>query len=92
MSTDAAGLVAPLRNPDGGFGARAGQPSEAEPTALAGLALDDARARTWLAERQREDGSFSTDVGPYVNDSATGLGARARGPGAPREPAQDNPH
>jgi hypothetical protein len=68
---------------------RRDQPSEAEPTALAALALDDARAKIWLAEHQREDGSFSTDVGPYVNDSATGLGALALGPGAERERALD---
>lgn len=90
MSTDAAGLVAGLRNPDGGFAVRQGQPSEAEPTALAALALDDPRARTWLTEHQGEDGSFSTDVGPYVNDSATGLGALALGPGAERERALDH--
>jgi hypothetical protein len=84
MSIDTAGLVARLRNLDGGFAARAGQPSEAEPTALAVLALDDARARTWLVEHQREDGSFSTDVGPYVNDSATGLGGGGGGRGGAR--------
>jgi len=89
MPIDATGLVASLRNADGGFGVRRGQPSEAEPTALAVLALDDARARTWLAEHQRDDGSFSIDVGPYVNDSVTGLGALALGPGAERERALD---
>ncbi len=89
MPVDATSLVARLRNADGGFAPRRGQPSEPEPTALAALALGDAGARTWLAERQREDGSFSTDVGPYVNDSATGLGALALGPGAERERALD---
>ena len=89
MPIDATGLVASLRNADGGFGVRRGEPSEAEPTALAVLALDDARARTWLAEHQREDGSFSIDVGPYVNDSVTGLGVLALGPGAERERALD---
>jgi hypothetical protein len=86
---DAASLVARLRNADGAFGPRMSEPSELEPTALAVLALDDAGARTWLVEHQREDGSFSTDVGPYVNDSATGLGALALGPGAERERALD---
>jgi hypothetical protein len=89
MSIDTASLVARLQNPDGGSGPRLGQPSEPEPTALAALALGDERARTWLAEHQREDGSFATVVGPYVNDSATGLGALALGPGAERERALD---
>jgi hypothetical protein len=60
-----------------------------EPTALAALALDDVGARGWLAEHQREDGSFSFGVGPYVNDSMTGLGALALGPGQERERALD---
>ena len=89
MPVDAANLVARLRNADGGFGPRMDQPSEPEPTALAVLALGDAEGRTWLAEHQREDGSFSTVVGPYVNDSATGLGALALGPGPERERALD---
>jgi hypothetical protein len=90
MVVDAPTLLARSRNPDGGFGARAGQPSEAEPTALAALALDDAVARTWLAEHQREDGSFSIDAGPYVNDSATALSALALGLGPERERALDH--
>jgi hypothetical protein len=90
MVMDAPALLARSRNPDGGFGARPGQPSEAEPTALAALALDDAPARSWLAEHQREDGSFSIETGPYVNDSATALGALALGPGSEREFALDH--
>jgi hypothetical protein len=82
--------LARLRNTDGGFGPGVGQPSEPEPTALAALALEDDRARDWLAEHQREDGSFSIDAGPYVNDSATGLGAIALGPGPERERALDH--
>ncbi|HEV2951605.1 MAG TPA: hypothetical protein VGZ51_05845, partial [Actinomycetota bacterium] len=74
MPVHATELLARLGNADGGFGPNVRQPSEPEPTALAALALDDARAREWLVEHQREDGSFSIDAGPYVNDSATGLG------------------
>jgi hypothetical protein len=90
MVTDAASLLARGRNLDGGFGARVGQASEAEPTALAALALDDADARGWLAANQRPDGSFSIDAGPYVNDSATALGALALRPGPERERALDH--
>ena len=90
MATDALRLLARNRNPDGGFGARPDQPSEAEPTALAALALDDAQATSWLAEHQQSNGSFSVQAGPYVNDSATALGALALGPGPERERALDH--
>lgn len=90
MATDLDQLLARTRNPDGGFGARLDQPSEAEPTALAALALDDVEAKSWLAEHQRGDGSFSFHAGPYVNDSATALGALALGPGPERERALDH--
>ena len=85
----AEGLLADLRNPDGGFGARAGQPSEAEPTALAAIALDEPGARAWLERSQRLDGSFGVMVGPYLNDTATGLAAIALS-GEPRERALDH--
>ncbi|MGH2641173.1 MAG: hypothetical protein ACRDGO_05705, partial [Actinomycetota bacterium] len=90
MPVDTASLVARLQNADGGFGPRLGQPSEPEPTALAALALSDQRARTWLAEHQRDDGSFAIVVGPYVNDSTTGVAALALGSGAERERALDH--
>src|SRR5919108_175844 len=90
MVADAATLLARGRNVDGGFGARIGQASEAEPTALAALALDDDAARAWLVQHQRADGSFAIDTGPYVNDSATALGALALGPGPERERALDH--
>src|SRR5918994_6288058 len=90
MVMDASALLARSRNPDGGFGARPGQPSEAEPTALAALALDDASARSWLSEHQHEDGSFSVETGPYMNDSATALAALALEPGRERELALDH--
>lgn len=77
------------RNPDGGFGPRLDQRSEPEPTALAAMAFRDADAVAWLAAAQRPDGAFGFDVGPYTNDSATGLCALAVGPGAERERALD---
>jgi hypothetical protein len=90
MVADALSLLARSRNPDGGFGARTGQPSEAEPTALGALALDDASAKSWLTAHQHENGSFSLEAGPYVNDSATALGALALGHGPERERALDH--
>jgi len=84
-----AALLEALRNPDGGFGVRASQPSEAEPTALAALALDDEGARAWLAGAQAGDGSFGLNAGPYRNDAATGLAALALDPGPERERALD---
>jgi Prenyltransferase and squalene oxidase repeat len=90
MATDIRKLLIGIQDPDGGFGARPGQQSEAEPTALAALALDDDRARTWLVDRQREDGSLSFDAGRYVNDSATALAALALSPGPQRERALDH--
>jgi len=53
------------------------------------MALSDEGAKAWLAVEQQEDGSFAVDVGPYVNDSATGLCALALGPGPERERALD---
>jgi hypothetical protein len=87
---ESSSLLEELRNPDGGFGVRAGQPSEAEPTALAALALDDDDARAWLAGAQAGDGSFGVMVGPYRNDAATGLAALALAPGPARERALDH--
>jgi hypothetical protein len=85
-----ADLLEALRNADGGFGVRAGQPSEPEPTALAALALDDEGARGWLASAQASDGSFGLNVGPYRNDSATGFAALALPAGPERERALDH--
>lgn len=83
-------MLEALRNADGGFGMRSGQPSEPEPTALAALALDDDGARGWLASAQASDGSFGLNVGPYRNDSTTGLAALALPPGPERERALDH--
>jgi len=84
------------RNDDGGFGPRPGLPSEPEPTALATLALDDDRARTWLEEHQRPDGSLALVIGDQVNapddsvnDSPTALAALAMS-GAAQEAAIDH--
>ena len=90
MMKDARGLLERSRNADGGFGARPGQPSEAEPTALAALALNDAAARAWLLDHQAWDGSFSLQAGPYTNDSATPLAALALEPGRERDRALDH--
>ena len=84
------GALRGLRAPDGGFGPRAGLPSEPEPTALAAIALDDERARSWLAAHQGADGSFAPVGGPVVNDSATALAAIALGPGEASERAIDH--
>jgi hypothetical protein len=90
MSPHVGQLLARFRNPDGGFGPRGGAPSEPEPTALATMALDDETGRAWLVANQRPDGSLSIDVGPYMNDSATALGALAIGPGPERDRALDH--
>ena len=91
MSGGSTDLLARSRNADGGFGPRAGARSEPEPTAIAALALDDDDdARAWLLDHQAVDGSWSLDVGPFVNDSATALGALALGPGPERERAVDH--
>jgi hypothetical protein len=90
MNLDVHALLEGARNPDGGWGSRQGQTSEAEPTALAALALDDDDARGWLGARQRDDGAFAIDAGPYTNDSATSLCALALGSGPACERALDH--
>jgi hypothetical protein len=70
-------LLIAARGADGGFGPRAGLPSEPEPTALAAIALDDERARAWLTAAQASDGSVQLSVGDVTNDSATSLAAIA---------------
>jgi hypothetical protein len=78
-----------MRNGDGGFGMRAGSPSEAEPTALAALALGDEEARGWLLGEQRDDGGFGLATGSLVNDATTGLAALALASSPERERAVD---
>ena len=85
-----ASRVREAQNADGGFGPRIGLPSEPEPTALATIALDDERGRTWLGEHQSDDGSLTLDAGVVVNDSATAYAAIALGAGDARERALDH--
>ena len=75
---------------DGGFGARPGQASEAEPTALAAIALDDRAARDWLLEHQAPDGGFGLRIPGDVSDAATPLAALALPAGEARERALDH--
>ncbi len=85
----AASLLRAIRNDDGGFGMRAGASSEAEPTALAALALGDGEARDWLLRAQRDDGGFGLASGSLVHDASTGLAALALDPGPESERALD---
>lgn len=73
-----------------GFGPMPGTEPEPEPTALAALALDDERARAWLGQAQRDDGSFGVWAGPFDSDSPTALAALALPLGAAREHALDH--
>lgn len=88
--TSFASRLREARSPDGGFGARAGQPSEPEPTALATIALDDVDGRAWLNEHQVGDGSVSFDAAIVVNDSATAFAAIGLRAGDARERALDH--
>jgi hypothetical protein len=76
------------RSSDGGFGPRAGLPSEPGPTALAAIALDDEEARSWLEARQTDDGRVEMHLGAVENDSVTPLAALALD-GSARERALD---
>ena len=83
-------LVAALRDAraaDGGFGPLADRAAEAEPTAVAALALDDPAGRQWLAAHQRRDGRFTVVPGPVESTSATALAAIALDPGPARDRA-----
>lgn len=88
--TTIASRLREAQNTDGGFGPRAGLPSEPEPTALATIALDDAGGRVWLGEHQVSDGSVPFDAATVVNDSATAFAAIAFGAGERRERALDH--
>jgi len=78
------------RAPDGGFGARPGQASEPEPTALAAIALGDPAARDWLLGNQAPDGGFGLEIPGDVSDAATPLAAIAIFEGEARERALDH--
>lgn len=75
---------------DGGFGPHPGLAAEPEPTALATIALDDRRGRSWLEERQQASGAVAFDAAIVVNDSATALAAIALDDGSARERALDH--
>ena len=89
MPADAAGLLAALRNPDGGYPPARGGASEPEPTALAAIALDDSSARAWLASHQRDDGGYVVGPASVLNDSPTPLAALALPAGSARDRALD---
>ncbi|MGH2594886.1 MAG: hypothetical protein ACRDH7_02850 [Actinomycetota bacterium] len=88
--TSFASRLREARSIDGGFGPRPGQPSEAEPTALATIALEDADGQAWLSQHQADDGSVSFDAASVVNDSATAFAAIALEVGDARERALDH--
>ena len=75
---------------DGGFGPHPGLAAEPEPTALATIALDDERGRSWLEGHQQAGGAVAFDAAIVVNDSATALAAIALDDGPARERALDH--
>jgi hypothetical protein len=75
---------------DEAFGPRPGSPAEAEPTALAAIALDDERAIAWLESHQHADGGFGLRSGIVESDSPTALAAIALPAGEAREAAIDH--
>jgi hypothetical protein len=70
-------MLAELRPADGGIPVSVQGVSEVEPTAVAALALDDARARAWLAARLRPDGGFEEKDGRDDGPTSSALGALA---------------
>jgi hypothetical protein len=72
------------------FGPRPGSPAEAEPTALAAIALADEAAVAWLQGHQHADGGFGVRSGILHSDASTALAAIALPPGEARERAIDH--
>jgi hypothetical protein len=72
------------------FGPRPGSPAEAEPTALAAIALGDEAAIAWLEGHQHADGGFGLRSGVVNSDASTALAAIALAPGKARERAVDH--
>jgi hypothetical protein len=70
-------VLANAQLPDGGVGWISGAPAEPEPTALLALALDDHRARSWLAAHQADDGAIVFETGEARNTGAAALNALA---------------
>jgi hypothetical protein len=64
-----------MRRSDGGFPASLGGRSEVEPTAVAAIALGDARARGWLASQQRADGGLDQSDGRASGPTDAALAA-----------------
>ena len=89
MGMDPVSELRVRRNPDGGVGSVPGGASEPEATALVALALDDDRARTWLADQVDEAGRVCLVSGAAASDR-TALAALAMHPGAAREAALDH--
>jgi hypothetical protein len=72
------------------FGPRPGSPAEAEPTALAAIALEDEAAIAWLEGHQHPDGGFGLRSGIVRSDASTSLAAIALPSGHARERALDH--
>ena len=72
------------------FGTTPGAPAEAEPTALAAIALGDAGAVAWLEGHQHADGGFGLRSGIVRSDASTALAAIALPAGEARERALDH--
>ena len=82
-------VLADAQLPDGGVGWVSGAPAEPEPTALLALALDDDRARSWLAAHQADDGAVVLETGEARNTGAAALNALALPTGPARLAALD---
>ncbi len=72
------------------FGPRPGSPAEAEPTALAAIALEDEAAVAWLEGHQHPDGGFGLRSGILRSDASTSAAAIALPAGGARERALDH--
>ena len=68
-------LLRSLRRPDGGHGTSDVGESEIEATTVAALVLRDSRGRSWVAARQRPDGSLAELDGRVAGPAATALAA-----------------
>ena len=66
-------LLRSTRQADGGHATSDGGRSEVEATTVATLVLHDAAGRSWLAARQRSDGSFAELDGRVAGPAATAL-------------------
>jgi hypothetical protein len=70
-------VLTSLRRPDGGLPVSLEGPSEVEPTSILALAIDDDRARSWLAARQRRDGGYEELEGRLDGPTTAALAALA---------------